>query len=169
MFWNTEVGWKYKMSSLQAALGLAQLERIEDLVAYKRQVFRWYESLLANVVGVSLNREPAAIRQSYWMVTVVLDPQLGLTKEQVIEHLRRVGIDSRPFFYPLSSLPAFAGSHQAERARERNRVSYAISPYGVNLPSGMDMTEDKVRYVCTALREILDAHTARAASTMTPG
>src|SRR5438046_8211939 len=72
-FWNTEVGYKYKMSSLQAALGLAQLERIEALTARKRDIFGWYREALAGVPGVTLNHEPAGTRNSYWMVTAVID------------------------------------------------------------------------------------------------
>lgn len=155
MFFNTEIAYKYKMSSMQAALGLAQLERVEELVARKREIFDWYRQALLRVDGVTLNAEPDGTKNSYWMVTAIVDPAYGLTKDQLIRWMDRKNIDCRPFFHPLSSLPAFEGEAEAERAYDRNRVSYAISPYGINLPCGQNMDENKVAYVCAHLREIL--------------
>ena len=65
------------------------------------------------------------------------------------------GIDCRPFFYPLSSLPAYQDLEQAKQAQKRNKIAYEISPYGINLPCGMNMTEEKVDYVCDVLKSIL--------------
>ena len=128
-FWNSEVAYKYKMSSMQAALGLAQLERIEELIARKRQIFAWYEKELAKVEGVMLNYEAPGTKNTYWMVTIVLHPSFGLPKERVMALLRERDIDSRPFFYPLSSVPAYEQLEQAQQAQQRNHVSYEISPY----------------------------------------
>ena len=157
MFWNTEVAYKYRMSSMQAALGLAQLERIEELVARKCQIFSWYEQELAGVEGVTLNYEAPGTKNTYWMVTVILDQSYRMEKERLMELLSKQGIDSRPFFYPLSSLPAYTGLEQAQKAQQRNSVSYKISPYGVNLPCALNMTEEKVQYVCDVLKEILQS------------
>jgi perosamine synthetase len=80
IFMNSEVAFKYKMSSTQAALGLAQLERIDELIARKRQIFHWYRDELMDLAGVTLNREPNGSVNSYWMVTIILDTALGLDK-----------------------------------------------------------------------------------------
>ncbi len=125
------------------------------MVSRKRQVFAWYEKELAGVDGVTLNYEAPGTKNTYWMVTVILDPSFGTGKERLMALLSERHIDSRPFFYPLSSLPAYEDLEQAQQARQRNHVSYQISPYAVNLPSGLNMTEEKVRYVCDALRDIL--------------
>jgi perosamine synthetase len=154
-FWNTEVAFKYRMSALQAAVGLAQTERIEELVARKREIFRWYEERLSGVPGLSLNPEPAGTKNTYWMVTVLLDPALGWRKEQVQACLDEAGIDARPFFHPLSSLPAYADVPGVAAARERNVRAYSISPYGVNLPSALRLTESDVEVVCRALLRFL--------------
>lgn len=154
-FYNTEVAYKYKMSSMQAALGLAQLERIEELIARKRQIYAWYKRELGDVEGLTLNYEAPHTKNTYWMVTVILDEAFGIGKEQVQVELSARNIDCRPFFYPLSSLPAYADYPSAQRARELNRVSYKISPFAINLPSGLNMTEDEVHYVCASLNEIL--------------
>jgi perosamine synthetase len=155
MFWNTEVGHKYRMSDLQAALGLAQLERVEELLERKWDIFKWYRKELSEIGGLTLNPEPLAGRNSYWMTTAVLDPGFGLKKEGLIEELRQKNIDCRPFFYPLSSLPVYARLPQAAEARERNRICYATCPYGVNLPSALNLTRSQIVYVCDVLKRIL--------------
>jgi perosamine synthetase len=155
MFYNREVAHKYKMSSMQAALGLAQLERIQELLERKRHIFGWYEERLRGVGGVTLNHEAEGTRNVYWMVTVILDPGLGLTKEALMEAMSERGVDSRPFFHPLSSIPAYRDTEQAARARGRNHVSYRLTPYGLNLPSGLNMTREKVGVVCDALEDVL--------------
>lgn len=151
-----EVAYKYQMSGLQAALGLAQLERIEELLARKREVFGWYRRHLDGVNGITLNDEASGTKSSYWLVTALLDRSVrDIPKEHVIERMNARQIDCRAFFYPLSSLPAFAHAPDAPRARQRNHVSYALSPYGINLPSALSLTEDTVAYVCQALRDVL--------------
>jgi perosamine synthetase len=155
LFFNTEIGYKYKMSSMQAALGLAQLERIEELIAYKRRIFDWYAAELGDLAGITLNDQPSATKNTYWMVTVILDPHYEIEKDDLVQLMSEAGIDCRPFFRPLSSLPAYAHTEQAQQARQRNTISYRLSPFGINLPCGMNMTEEKVGYVCAALKRIL--------------
>ena len=155
MFWNTEVAYKYKMTSMQAALGLAQIERIDELVERKRQIFDWYRSELRNIQGITLNYEAHNTKNTYWMVTVVIAEKFGLKKEELMDSMSEKGIDCRPFFYPLSSIPAYQDLEQAKQARQRNRNAYKISPYGINLPCGMNMTKEKVGYVCDILKSVL--------------
>lgn len=154
-FWNTEVAYKYKMSSMQAALGLAQLERLDELMERKREIFAWYQEELAPLEEITLNYELPHARNSYWMVTAVLDKKYGINKDQLQEKLSENNIDCRPFFHPLSSIPAYENLPQAREARSRNRVSYEICPYGINLPSGLNLTREDVRYVCGAFKQIL--------------
>ncbi len=155
MFWNSEIAYKYKMSSMQAALGLAQLERIGELITCKRQIFAWYQEALADLEGITLNYEHPQTKNTYWMVTIILDAKWELRKEQLITKLNKLRIDSRPFFYPLSSLPAYEHISQSQAARQRNVVSYQVSAYGVNLPSGLNMTQKHVIYVTEGLKQIL--------------
>ncbi len=154
-FFNHEVAFKYKMSSMQAALGLAQVERADELVGRKREIFGWYAESLEGTDGVALNAEPDGTLNSYWMVTTVLDPAFGLRKESLGSLLAARGVATRPFFHPLSSLPAFESLPEAKKARERNRNSYEISPYGINLPCALSVTRDQVERVCTALKAVL--------------
>ena len=157
LFWNTEVAYKYKMSSMQAALGLAQLERINELMERKREIFDWYKEELSDIEGLTLNPEPPTTKNAYWMITVVLDPRLGIEKRRLQKELRSRNIDSRPFFHPLSSIPAYSETDHAREARERNLVSYQICPFGINLPSALNLTRQQVSYVCDVLRTVLEA------------
>jgi perosamine synthetase len=162
MFWNSEVGFKYKMSSMQAALGLAQLERIDELVARKRTIFGWYREALADFGEVTLNHEALGTKNTYWMVTAILDSSLNCPKESVIQQLGAMGIDCRPMFYPLSSLPAYEHLSQARVARSRNHISYELSPWGVNLPSGLNLTQSQVEQVASALQQVATGRGTRS-------
>jgi|SRR5437867_5713380 len=157
MFRNTRVGYKYKMSAMQAALGLAQLERIDELIERKRLIFGWYREELHGLPGIALNHEPPRTKNSYWMVTVVLDPGLGLPKEGLIQELRREGIDTRPVFDPLSSQQAYRETASVRDAARRNPASYRIGAWGVNLPSALTLTREQVTRCCHAVKSALGA------------
>ena len=154
-FWNQEVGFKYRMSSLQAALGLAQLERIAELVERKRTIFGWYREGFDGLNGVTLNYAGPMVMNAYWMVTAVIGPEYRIAKEAMMDALGAQGIATRPFFYPLSSLPAYAATPQARAAQERNRVAYSVSARGINLPSALNLTHEQVAFVCDAFRDVL--------------
>jgi perosamine synthetase len=154
-FWNQEVAFKYRMSSLQAALGLAQLERVNELIERKQQIFGWYRESLDGVQGVTLNYAGPMVVNAYWMVTALFDGRLGLEKEAVGQALSVRGIDTRPFFYPLSSLPAYAGLPQAREAASWNRHAYDVSRRAINLPSALNLTRAQVSYVCAELRRAM--------------
>ncbi|MBA3465658.1 MAG: DegT/DnrJ/EryC1/StrS family aminotransferase [Deltaproteobacteria bacterium] len=145
-FFNREVAFKYKMSSMQAALGLAQLERIDELVDKKRQIFAWYREELPDFV---MNSEAPGTKNTYWMVSMITP---GTPKQRWMELLPQNGIDCRPFFHPLSSIPAYEGTEQAAVARTRNTVSYELAPFGINLPSALNLDRATVQRVCDVVR-----------------
>jgi perosamine synthetase len=155
LFLNHEVGFKYRMSAVQAALGVGQMERIDDLIRQKRQIFEWYRQRLTGINGLTLNAEPRDTTNSYWMVTVVLDPQLGIDKFKMMDELNNRNIDSRPFFSPLSTLPAFEKYPQSRRFASRDSAGAKVAAFGVNLPSGYNMDEAKVDLVSKAVAEIV--------------
>ena len=121
MFTPDSIGWKYKMSSLQAALGLAQLERLPELVAKKRQI---YSLVLRRARRMErgiypLNPDIEGLYNSYWMTTAVVDPDIHVHKERLVHDLRERGVDARPFFSPLSDIPAFSDTPQAAQATSK--------------------------------------------------
>ncbi|MES2730980.1 MAG: DegT/DnrJ/EryC1/StrS family aminotransferase [Bacteroidota bacterium] len=141
VFWMAEIGYKYKMSNLQAAMGCAQIERAEELVEKKRQIFHWYKEFLASVEGISLNPEPTYTVNSYWMPTIVFDASIQIRHLDLIAYLKEQNIDSRPMFYPLSSLPMF------DEVKE-NVVAYGLYHRAINLPSHHEITKAQVERVC---------------------
>ena len=105
-FWPDMVGFKYKMSNIQAAIGCAQMERIDELIASKRRVFQYYENSLQDL-PVSMNPEPANVKNGYWMPSLVADNDVFFDRETLLLHFENNGIDARVFFWPLSLLPMF--------------------------------------------------------------
>lgn len=154
-FFVTELAFKYRMSGLQAAFGLAQLERIDELIAKKREIFGWYKQRLAGVPGITLNVEPADTLNTFWMVTIVLDAALGFTTRQLMARFDTEAIETRPFFQPLSALPAFASFESAALAKAQNPVAYDLANRSINLPSALLLREEHVDRVCKALLAIL--------------
>lgn len=159
LFWNVEVAHKYKMSSMQAALGLAQLERIDELLARKLEIFASYQREVKDFDGVTLNYEPVNTKNTYWMITIVWDENYNLPKTELIGRLKERNMDCRPFFFPLSSLPAYEHLEQAHAAQKRNHVSYQVSKNSINLPSALNLSKEDIRQVCNALKDIFGAHT----------
>jgi len=155
MFWNSEVAFKYKMGALQAALGLAQLERVGELVGKKREIFAWYGEALSDSPWITLNAEPPGVVNSYWMVTAIFPNRPENEKEAVISRLSARGIDSRPFFYPLSTIPAYERLPTAEVARREHLRAHEISRYGINLPCALRLEREDVTTVVRALLEVV--------------
>lgn len=153
-FQNSEVAFKYKMSSMQAALGLAQLERVDELIKRKRQIFHWYAERLADVPGVRINTPGPEVCASYWMVSIVWGSGLDVNKHQIRDCLNREGIDSRPFFSPLSSLGAYENTASARQCSAKHPVAYRLGDFGINLPSHLLLREDEVNRVCEVVRRI---------------
>ena len=142
-FWPDEVGFKYKMSNIQAAIGLAQLERIEDLIATKRRIFDTYRAALGNL-PISINPEPAHTVNGYWMPTIVVDEKVNFDREVLFALLRSEGIDARVFFWPLSDTGHF------ERCLP-SPIGHSTYSRGVNLPSYHDLSEEDIDRVVTCL------------------
>jgi perosamine synthetase len=149
-FWPDVVGFKYKMSNLQAAIGCAQLARVEDLVARKRAVMAYYRDRIEKMPGVSMNPEPVGIVIGAWMPTVVFEPGSGVKREELTSAFAEENIDARLFFYPLSGLPMF-------RPMPENLNAWEIPGRAMNLPSFHDMTTaDQDRVIEVIRRRLYD-------------
>ena len=147
-FWPDKVGFKYKMSNIQAALGCAQMERIAELTGRKRQIFHYYRDRLRDLQDVQMNPEPTNIVNGAWMPTVVFNAATGVTREKLIAAFAADNIDARVFFYPLSGLPMF-------EARPDNRHAWSIPGRAINLPSYHDMTAADQDRVIAVVRRVL--------------
>ena len=161
-FLTDDIGYKYRMSSLQAAFGRAQLRRVDELLAKKQQIFEWYETRLAGIPGLRLNARREGVHNTFWMVTIEVDRSYGLRTRAMMGHFDDERIDTRPFFAPLSSLPAFSAQPGVRGAPERNPVAYDICERSINLPSALMLNEEQVDRVCTVLTKMLRASEAVA-------
>ena len=149
-FWPDMIGFKYKMSNIQAAIGCAQVERIEELVERKRAILAYYRHRLAGLHGVSLNPEPPGTVLGAWMPTAVFALETGVTREHLLKAFATENIDARVFFHPLSSLPMF-------QARPENRHAWDIPGRAINLPSYHDMSNEDLLRVCNVVRSVVNA------------
>ena len=139
-FWPDEIGFKYKMSNIQAAIGCAQVERIEELIVRKREILSAYKEKLSRLSGVTMNPEHEGTVNGAWMPTVVFDSAMGITREALQANFARANVDARVVFWPLSSLPMFEAVPQNSRAID-------IASRAINLPSYHDMREGDIERV----------------------
>lgn len=143
-FWPDEIGFKYKMSNIQAALGSAQMERIDELIASKRRIFNHYSDGLSEL-PVSMNPEPVHAINGYWMPTIVAHECVHFKRARLLDLFKQDNIDGRVFFWPLSDTGHFVHCKPTP-------VSHSIYSRALNLPSYHDMTADSVNRVCEIIR-----------------
>ena len=151
-FRSVEVAWKYKMSELQAALGRVQLDRIEELIERKRQIFGWYPNASPTVRSPSTSSCPGNGDVLDGDGRVREDDRRGC--DTAAAALADANIATRPFFPPLSSLPAFADATDTARAAAANPVSYDLARRALNLPSALTLDEGQVDRVCSVVRRV---------------
>ena len=159
-FYHSELGHNFRLTNIQAALGLAQLERVDSLVERKRRMGCRYTELLAGVPGLTLPVEEPWAKNVYWMYGVVLDESTGLDAAQFARHLEYRGIQTRPFFLGMHEQPVFhpMGLFQGESYP----VAERIARQGLYLPSGMALTDEQLEAVCGGVRDCLaDAQTPK--------
>jgi len=148
-FWCETIGYKYKISNIQAAIGCAQMERIDELISRKKEIYFEYYKRLKLISGLKMNPEREGTVNGYWMPTVVFDRKLNLNREEFLLKFKEENIDGRVFFYPLSSLPMF-------EEKTSNKISYSIYWRGINLPSYHDMSKDEVVRVFKIIENYLN-------------
>jgi perosamine synthetase len=145
MFWPREVGFKYKMSNIQAALGCAQLSRVDDLVRKRQSNLEIYKNALLTLNSVSMNPDQNDCENGAWMPTLIATADQASLKK-AFGVLRGNGIDVRPFFAPLSSLKFFG-------QRSQNKVAERLNNYGLNLPSYFDMEPIEIDFVISGVKQ----------------
>ena len=153
-YWSNVLGYNYNWTNIQAALALAQLRRIDELIAYKKWLFREYEKGLRNIDGIQLSSARKNVNPTYWISVAILGEKYGLDKETLGEYFAQENIDLRPLFYPVSSMPPFKSYLPKADMSELNPVTYKKSKYGVCLPNGNNLNANDVSRVCEVFQEI---------------
>jgi len=149
-YWHPVIGYNYRMTNIQAAIGLGQLERIEELIALRRRNAALYNRYLCQVPGITLPPEESWAKSVYWMYSILLDERFPLGRDDFLVALKTRGVDSRPFFYPIHTNPPYCTD-------ERFPVAESLAARGLNLPSGATLTPAQVETICSIITEISKA------------
>jgi perosamine synthetase len=146
-YWHPEKGYNFRMTNIQAAIGCAQLERIDEIMEAKQRIFKSYSKELKNV-PILLNQTNAWATNAYWLMTARIKGLSEQKRDELIVRLKQKGVDSRPFFYPMSSLPYLPDTSDTP-------VSFEIFKEGINLPTYVDLTDEDIHYVCQTLKNAI--------------
>ena len=152
-YYNTEITFKYMPFNVQAALGHAQFQRIDELVGKKRWIWKGFCERLSDISDILLNPEPDYVTNGVWATALVFGESHGMTRELALSELSKLGVPARPFFYPLSSLPAYQDI--AVKGRESNPIAYATSERGINLPCALNLNEKNLDEITDAIHNLL--------------
>jgi perosamine synthetase len=149
-YWHPVIGYNFRLTNLQAALGVAQLEQIEEIIEIKRKNAALYTELLSDVPHITLPPEEPWAMNVYWMYSILVQEGYGVSRDDLATKLRERGIDSRNFFYPIHTMPPYVEYAQ----NESFPVAAELAAKGINLPSSVTLTEEQIRYICQAIKEI---------------
>ena len=153
-FIHDELGWNFRMTNLQAALGVAQLERLDEFVQIKRRMGAHYNKLLTGTPGIQLPLTHTGYAENiYWVYSIVLDDSVPFDAKETMARLGRLGIGTRPFFWPMHEQPVFR--KMGLFANESYPVAERIARRGFYIPSGMALTDEQIERSAAAVREIL--------------
>lgn len=151
-YWHDDVGYNYRMTNIQAAIGLAQMERVAEIVAAKRRLAQRYRDALRGV-PLAWHQEAEGTTHSFWMVSALVPS--AEDRDPLLAHLDRAGIETRPAFYPIHTLPMYA---ETEIATDAFPVARDLAARGFNLPSPADLSESELEDVAGAVRDFFHAH-----------
>ncbi len=146
-FWADVIGFKYKMSNVQAAIGCAQLSRIDDLINRKREIFYYYRDSLTKYKTISMNIEEDGNQNGFWMPTIVFEKDAGISTDDLKNKFVLNKIDARIFFWPLSMLPMF-------KDKSENMNSYSIYKRAINLPSFNDIQNEEQDRIISVIQKL---------------
>ena len=150
-FWHKHLGFNYRMTNLQAAIGLAQTERFDTLINNRIKNAKIYNALLKDIDGITLPPETLGIKNVYWMYSITIEKKFGLSTMQLREHLAKNGIETRSFFIPLHLQPIYYESS----FEGKFPVSEDVFPRGFYLPSSAHLTEDEIQYVAGKIKSAI--------------
>lgn len=151
-YWHPQVGYNYRLTNLQAAIGVAQLEQIEGFIQRKIRIGRDYRRRLESIDAIRLPVEREGVRNVYWLFSVILDSRRSvLGRDDLMERLRACGIETRPLFYPLHTMPPYrqySGKRDFPNAQR-------LSANGLSMPSAVTLKENEIEFICDRIRSIV--------------
>ena len=151
-YWYDVVGFNYRMTNLQAAVGVAQLERLDEFIEKKREIAKWYSEELNDLEEkelITLHPEMPWAKCVYWMYCILVEDKFSMCRDELMKKLEEKEIDTRPFFYPMHVMPPYKNN-------EKFPVAEEISRKGINLPSGVNLTKKNLKEVVSTIKEITE-------------
>jgi len=147
-FWHRLRGFNYRMTNLQAAIGVAQVERFDHLVQKRIDHAMRYNELLRDVPGITLPPATDGVRNVYWMYGILVGEEFGMSRDELRVSLASQGIETRTFFVPVHLQPVYFPDH----GHERHPVSEELCKRGMYLPSSADLTDEQIEFVCRSIK-----------------
>ena len=155
-FYHTELGSNFRLTNIQAAIGVAQIERIEELIEKKRWIGKMYNAKLKDVKGLQLPIEKSWAKNVYWMYGIVLDEKTGYDAVTFAKALKEKAVDTRPFFLGMHEQPVF---HRVGLFNDEHYpVAENIAKQGLYLPSGLTLVEERIEIICDNIKRILSVY-----------
>ena len=156
-FWFASVGYNYRMTNIQAAIGLAQMERLEWFIERRREVASWYNEALKDL-PVQVSSEASWAKNVYWLYSIIVGE--GVDRDRLMLELNDEGVETRPFFYPMHEMPPYF----VEDGDAKFPVTTSLAARGINLPSSARITEEDVEFIAAALKRCLTSLRGRESS-----
>lgn len=146
-YWHPVVGYNYRMTNIQAAIGLAQLEQVDTFLKYRRQLAAWYNEELATLKNdITIPKEAAWAKHCYWMYSIMVNKNDGKQRDSLMAFMATKGIETRPLFYPMHQMPPHKSNDPFPKADD-------IAARGINLPTHTGLKRDDVSYIANSLKE----------------
>jgi perosamine synthetase len=151
-YWHAEVGYNYRMTNIQAAIGVAQFERLDEFVSAKRWIAKMYSETLERLGRFDIPAQENDCVNSYWLYTCMIKAGAGFTRDQLIDYLNRNGIETRPVFYPIHIMPPYVNFG----APESLKVSADLSQRGMSFPTSVNLTEVELAHICKMVTKFVE-------------
>jgi perosamine synthetase len=150
-YWHEVVGFNYRMTNLQAALGVAQLEKISKFIKRKREIAKLYDSFLSSIEGLVLHPEMSWAKNVYWLYSILINEEkFGANRDYLMVKMAENGIETRRFFYPIHLMPPY----KKYVSRYDFNIADELSARGINLPSSIKLTEENIKEIANIVMEI---------------
>lgn len=143
-YWHDAVGFNYRMTNIQAGIGLAQLEQVDKFIEMKQNIAKWYQENTKDL-PVVFHKQVGDVKHTYWMCSILCEN--SKTRDDLRAYLKENGIETRPTFYPIHTMPIYSSRY------EKHAVAEDIALRGMNLPSYPALKEEDIKYICEKIKE----------------
>jgi perosamine synthetase len=148
-YWHPLLGYNFRMTNIQAAIGLGQMTKIEQLIVYKRQIADYYRQGFKDIPGIILPAEEEWARSVFWLFNILLRPEINKKRDDLMALLSQEEVESRPIFYPIPAMPPYQGQGSFP-------VSEQLSACGISLPSGFKLTHSQQDNIINVVQKFIE-------------